>query len=487
MTPLADGALALRGDVAFALVPPTTGSPRRELAWLQGVLRDESGEVRREVAAFGGRWPAAAFISYSGEYARTGVDVQMQRWQADRWTELVLPAGPKYHNTFYSAYAAGPDGAVLGLRTEALVNTGALTMAAEAKLKASFRKIRARVDRLDSDAPPAWPALPAGPVGTGLLGFADGTLVVMRSGPVLQRWTPGAARWQTLPDPGYKASGYYDSPTLVGRDPASIYLFTCTDAAISVTYLHRLVADKWQPIATPNGECVYSLSEASDGVLWAVSSSGLHRRPAPGPDPALVPAWEPVTLPDLQLPARARAWRHDPTSEEWTEHPAAPTDTRTPRPGSVLALGPGELWIGANLEGSRFPNGERTIVLTTRPIAAPIVLPDSERIDLEISGLGDVPVTATSDCYHPLLELGAPTDAPALARPTALADSLPGGLQIVSMAADDRYDIGALWLTLAPRPDQAFAQLTTLADRLRPSFPQARLRCHTPIIVDILP
>jgi hypothetical protein len=489
MHPLIGGAVALRGDVAFAVVPPTAGSPRREQAWLRG-LTDLDGAMDEASTVLGGRWPDATFIGFTVEYDRSGVSHPVQRWQDGGWVEVAVPPAPGPVDSFYAAYVGGPDGAVLGLRSHDLGTVDSdLTEVQVERLRKVLRRVRPAVDRIDVAAPVAWPELPVGPVGSDLLAFPDGTLIVLRSGPKLERWTPGARSWKSLPAVGYKATGYYDSPTLVGRDPARLYLFSCADTLEGKARLHLLVDDAWQAIATPGGKCVYSLSEDADGSLWMVAGGQLYRHPAPAPTPGATPspAWQSITLPSMQLPARPRTWWFDSDVGEWKELPGRPAREQALEPSRVLALGSGDVWFTAQAGDSLYRPGQPyRVVLTTRPIDAPIVLPDPGRIDIEASALGQPPVGP--ECDRPLLELGAVTDAPATARPPALVGDPLFGLAVVASESGARHDIAVLYMTRTPpEADVMSARLTALAETLRPSFPRLRLSCGRPRIVAVLP
>ncbi|HEY0134038.1 MAG TPA: hypothetical protein VGB85_08160, partial [Nannocystis sp.] len=339
LEPLVDGTLALRGDVAFAIAAPGA-SPRREPAWMRGIPREPYEPL--EPLVFGGRWPDAAFMSFSQELSRSGDGYPMMRWQGDRWTDIERPEEALGLASYHAAYAGGPGGAVLGLRSHVLdtFSDDDFTPFMIRKIKAALRSVRPSVDRLDAAEPTAWPALPPGPVGIGLLSFPDGTLVVMRSGPKLQRWNPGATAWKTLPAVGYTATGYYDGPTLVGRDPARLYMFSCPDA--TQPRLHRLVGAAWESIATPDGKCVWSLAEDAGGAVWLITSGGLYRHVAPGPPPGAVPsiAWESITLPAVQLPAQPGAWRHDNILSGWHMFPEVAAEQQALIASRGGALGP---------------------------------------------------------------------------------------------------------------------------------------------------
>lgn len=485
---LVDGALAARGDDSFALAAPGAGSLRRETAWLRGLPRGDWTPID-DLTALGGRWPDAAFFSFTVEYDRSGGGHMAYRWRTDRWTRLEPAASARGFDGLYAAYAGGPGGAVLGLRTDALGSASHDATPAKLRtMRAALARTRPAIDRLDAPGPGAWPELPTGPAALDLASFADGGLVVLRDGPVLQRWTPGAKAWQTLPPIGYASTGYYESATLVARDPARVYVHSCADTRTRDARLHRLVDDAWQEIATPDGKCVWSLSEDADGALWLVSTQGLYRHPAPGPaaGPTPSPDWQAFTLPAVQLPARPRLWRHDDVVGEWTQIAAEPAREQALMPSRVLALGPGDLWLIATAGDSPVGSGRyRKVALTTRSIDAPLVLPDVGRIALEMSGLGDEP--PGPDCYEPLLELGAVTDAPATARPAALVDPALADLAVVSHEVDGGHDVAVLWMTGRPLTVEAHARLTALAERLRPSYPLVRLACRLPVVVDVLP
>ena len=154
-----------------------------------------AGEGRPDRLEFGGRWPDAAFFSFSRDYARTGVHHAALRWQTERWVDQARGEPEEgVLASFITAFAGGPDGAVFGLRSPRYIAQDP----EEADLHAQEQALaRARpvVERLDREQPPAWPALPAGPPADDLLGFPDGTLVVLRAGPRLEQWRPGASAW----------------------------------------------------------------------------------------------------------------------------------------------------------------------------------------------------------------------------------------------------------------------------------------------------
>lgn len=486
---LVDGSLAVRGGVALAIAAPGEGAPRREPAWLRDLPRDPY-QVSEPVA-FGGRWPEAAFFTLLEEGSRAGDDHPMLRWQVDRWTHIEAKEAAPGLASYHIAYAGGPGGAVLGLRSHALAtfSDDDYSPAEIRKFKAALRSVTPTVDRLDSAEPTAWSALPPGPVGTGLLSFADGTLVVVRGGPKLQRWTPGAGAWKSLPDVGYKA-GDDDSATLVGRDPARLYLFSCADG--STSRLHRLTGAAWEPIATPDGKCVRSLAEDAEGAVWLVTAGGLYRHVAPGPPPGGVPsiAWESISLPAVQLPAQPMAWRFDDVGNAWHPYPEVAAQQQPLTAARVLALGPGDVWFIADAGKDRFHGGVRQVVLTTRKIDAPIGLPDGGRIELEVHA--QEPRTLDDACVSPLLELGVVSDAPASARPAALAEpavaGLLEGLTVASVEVGPRHDVAVLWL-VGPDDDHhgALARLTPLLAPLRPHFPALRIICMAPLIEAVLP
>ena len=491
LEPLADGALALRGDVGFAIAAPGA-SPRREPAWMRAIPREAYEPLKPLV--FGGRWPDAAFLSFSQELSRSGDGYPMMRWQGERWTDIEPAEEALGFASYHIAYAGGAGGAVLGLRVHVLdtFTDDDFTPGAIRKFEAALRSVRPTVDRLDVAGPTAWPALPPGPVGTGLLSFADGTLVVMRSGPKLQRWTPGATAWKSLPAVGYKATGRHDGPTLVGRDPARLYMFSCPETPEPKPRLHRLTGAAWESIATPDGKCVRSLAEDAGGAVWLVSSGGLYRHVAPGPPPGAAPsaAWEPIALPAVQLPAQPEAWRYDSYESRWRVFPEVAAQRQALTASRVVALGPDDVWISAEAGKDRFDAHTRQVVLTTRPIDAPIVLPDSLRIDHEVHAQDPMPVD--DRCSGPLLELGIVTDAPATARPPVLAQpalaKLLEGLAVVSVEVGPRRDVAILWLLeLDDHFGVAEARLSPLLEPLRPHFPAVRIICQHPLIVDVLP
>lgn len=483
IVPLVDGGVALRSDLALAIAPASGGPPVRDPAWPRG-LPIVAGEGRPDRLEFGGRWPDAAFFSFSRDYARTGVHHAALRWQTERWVDQARGEPEEgVLASFITAFAGGPDGAVFGLRSPRYIAQDP----EEADLHAQEQALaRARpvVERLDREQPPAWPALPAGPPADDLLGFPDGTLVVLRAGPRLQQWRPGASAWTSLPAVGYAAA---DTPvTLVGRDPARLYLHACPGARPRA---HQHADGTWRPLRLPDTTCVRALAEAPDGALWLVSAGGLYRHPAPAPVQGVAAAWEKIVLPTVPLPARPAAWRHNGDMFEWNEFPAVPAAAPTPEPDQVVVLASGELWLAASVGASRFGFAARgrSVVLTTRPVAAAVVLPDPMLLAAEASLLDEPAVGPASDCRTLHLQLGATSDAPASARPPALTDDRLGDLRVVTTAVGTRHDLAVLWLRGAPEPADAYTRLAALVEPLRPSYPALRLRCSLPTITGLLP
>ena len=330
---------------------------------------------------------------------------------------------------------------------------------------------------------PQAPGLGLGGLGMGLalLGLVPfGLGVVRRSDVGLDRYTVGEGH-----DATFHAAA--DTPvTLVGRDPARLYLHACPGARPRA---HQYADGTWRPLRLPDTTCVRALAEAPDGALWLVSAGGLYRHPAPAPVQGVAAAWEKLTLPAVPLPARPAAWRHNGDMFEWNEFPAVPAAAPTPEPDQVVVLASGELWLAASVGASRFGFAARgrSVVLTTRPVAAAVVLPDPMLLAAEASLLDEPAVGPASDCRTLHLQLGATSDAPASARPPALTDDRLGDLRVVTTAVGTRHDLAVLWLRGAPEPADAHTRLAALVEPLRPSYPALRLRCSLPTITGLLP
>lgn len=355
---MADGGLAVHGDGVIAFAPAGAGPLRSDTKWLRGLPRDGLVPMR----AVGGRWPDQAYVSAVAEWGRSALIYATWRWQDGAWTRLSLA---KAHplNDFYSDYAAGPDGAVLGLRGFLVDSNIGDADSTPRVLQVDRPELRTTIDRLDGGPPPPWPPLPPGHEAVDLLAFADGSMVVLRTEPSLHRWTPGASEWVELPGLPEHGDGKAISPHragVVGRDPDRLYAHQCTHDGVAA--LDRLSGGEWRSEALPEGSCVRSLAEAPDGTLWLVNDRGLHRRRAGA-------RWEAVALPPVDVPMKPVA--------------ALSADVELPPPGpepvfahQVVALDRGELWVAASV-GTPLGRGgpvKRGVVLTTRTVIAPLVL-----------------------------------------------------------------------------------------------------------------
>lgn len=491
---LADGALAVRGDLVVAIAA-STGPLKREREWSRGLVFDDiPGMNAPVVIAFGGSWPDTALLTLRAEAGRTDGVETVLRWQDGAWTPEPPPA-PAGLQGYYTAYAAIPRGPVAGLRGFSSDDVGDPD-----DPDAPTRPITARpvVDRLTPDgrASGPWPALPAGPAGVDLLPLADGGLVVLRSGPVVQHWAPGARAWKKLPAVGYTATGYYDAPQLYGRDPARLWLASCPDTADVVPpRLHRFDGARWRRVAPPGADCVASLAEADDGTVWLIDGAGLWRD-----DPDDPVRWTAVDLPTLTLPGRDDpVWRPGrELTDPWREWPAEPRAPRRLTPTRVLAVAADDVWLIATAGPARFdPAQLRSVALTTRPLAKPppLLLPDDQARELEARAHEPelVPTSVEAACHDIVLDLGDPADIPADARPPDLAAALAdadGDLRRLTVVVADhggRHHVQVLWFADPPTPAERYELLGGLLTRLQPAHPRARLLCRTPRVVRVLP
>jgi hypothetical protein len=249
--------------------------------------------------------------------------------------------------------------------------------------------------------------------------------VVVRSGPVVQHWAVGSKSWKTLPAVGYKATGYYDSPTIAGRDPNRLYLTSCPDTADDVPpNFHMFDGTRWIRLTPPGNRCVDSVAESDDGTVWIVAADALHRD-----DPGEPRRWDPVRLPSVTLPGREAAWRPGSYGEPWRDYPAEPASEQVLTPYRVLAFGPDDIWVAATADPSRYREPyRRSVVLTTRASKSALVLPDDDLADLEAHAQEPevIPTGRESACENIVLDLGETTDVPATTRPPALAAALTG-------------------------------------------------------------
>ena len=490
---MADGAVVVRGDIAFAIAPPRSGPLRRERAWTHGLAFDEPERSATQISAFGGRWPDLAFLTLESESGRVAALYSVLRWQDSAWTREVLPASAGFI-PYYVAHAGVPDGPVVGLRSHAREEDTEELDPDEPVAKKPPRAPRPLLDRMTAEGRTTgpWPALPAGPAATDLLALANGDFVVVRSGPVVQHWAAGGKSWKTLPAVGYKATGYYDSPTIAGRDPTRLYLASCPDTADDVApNFHMFDGTRWIRLTTPGDHCVYSVSESEDGTVWIVADDTLHRD-----DPGEPRRWEPVRLANVTLPGREAAWRPGSYGEPWRDYPAEPASEQALTPYHVLAFGPDDIWVAATADASRYREPyRRSVVLTTRASKSVLVLPDDDLADIEAHAQEPevVPTSRESACENIVLDLGETSDVPATARPPALTAALGNDetdlrrLSVVSVDLGDRHGVQALWLANSPTLEESYALLAGLAERLRGAHPRVRLLCRTPIITGVLP
>ncbi|MBZ5711649.1 hypothetical protein [Nannocystis pusilla] len=356
LTVLADGMIAVHGPGVLALAPAGFGQLETKPAWLR--------EWPQWPGAMGGRWPDDVFVTAQWALTRTGVEFAVWRWRNRAWAKWRIPGAPLRFD-FYSDYAVGHDGAILGLRGFAGPGIGEDPDVLRA-MQARDPDLRTTIDVLAGGGPPPWPPLPPGREGLQLAAFADGTMVVLRRESSLQRWSPGAGEWADLPAlPGH-APGVNggESAVMVGRDPARLYVHRCVEKDRPV--LERLTAGAWRPVALPPGGCVRSLAEAPDGTLWLVNDRGLYRR-APGSDSA---PWEEVPLAPVDAPGKPVATLDG--------SPLPPQGPEPVRARQVVALDRGEVWVVAEL-GSGDGGSSREVVLTNRTVLAPLVLRSAGR------------------------------------------------------------------------------------------------------------
>ncbi|MDC0716555.1 hypothetical protein [Nannocystis bainbridge] len=346
VSPLAGGAVAVHGPGVLALA--------EDHAPLASETRLLRGWPRGPVTYIGGRWPDRAFV-VAPSATRRDLGAAVQRWHDGAW----VGAPPTFEPPqFYSAFAIGHDGALLGLR-------GSLESLFGDALGPPAPLV---IDRLDDGPPPPWPPLPPGRGGEQLLTFADGSVVVVGFDPsftlALLRWSPGAPEWTRLPLPGHGALDLTRSPTIVvGRDPSLLYAHRCLPDGRPA--LERLSGATWQPFPRPDGGCITSLAEAPDGTLWLVDDRGLHRH-RPG---AL--QWEAIALAPVDAPGKPTA-----ALPGGPELPPPGPEPLTPR--HVLALDRGEVWVVAAI-GDPDLRPARHAVLTTRSVLLPLNLkPPSE-------------------------------------------------------------------------------------------------------------
>ncbi|MDC0675261.1 hypothetical protein [Nannocystis radixulma] len=351
LTVLADGMIAVHGPGVLALAPAGSGQLETKRAWLR--------EWPQWPGTIGGRWPDDVFVTAQWALTRTGVEFAVWRHGWRGWVRWKVPLAPLRFD-FYSDYAVGPDGAILGLRGFEGPGPGEDADVLRA-MQAADPDLRTTIDVLDGGPPPPWPPLPPGREAVQLATFADGTLVVLRRESSLLRWSPGAGEWVELPALPKHAPGVNggESAVMVGRDPARLYVHRCVEKDRPV--LDRLTTGAWRPVALPGGGCVRSLAEAPDGTLWLVNDRGLYRR-APGSDSA---RWEEVPLAPVDAPGKPVA------TLDGTPVPPQGPEPVTPR--QVLALDRGEVWVVAGL-GSGDGESSRAVVLTNRTVLAPLVL-----------------------------------------------------------------------------------------------------------------
>jgi hypothetical protein len=339
---LADGGVALYGDLALAIAPAGGGPLRADPAWLRGWPLD--------ARAIGGRWPEQAFLTGVTQYARSTTLRSLFRWQDGAWAQTPI-ADASAVNDFYSDYEAGADGAILGLRGFLIDDFLGDDDNGTHELQRIMPRLLTTIDRLDGGPAPPWPPLPPGYEAVDLLTFADGSLVVLRTKPSLVRWSPGASGWVDVPLPFPTPK----RPVVVGRAPDRLYLSRCPREGKG--WLDRLTRGKWKPLPLPDERCARSLSEAPDGALWIVTDRGLYRHASPGPEPG--GRWKAVPLAPVAVPGQPGPVR--------------------PVPQDVVALGGGEVWVLATVDSKRWEGP--TLVLTNRTVGEPLVLPGRPTIE----------------------------------------------------------------------------------------------------------
>lgn len=488
---MADGAVAVRGDTTFAIAPPRTGPLRRERAWSRGLAFDEAERQAADIAAFGGRWPDAAFMTLRSDSGRVADLHSVLRWQDGAWMKDPLPS-PADLIAYYAAYAALPDGKIAGLRSfTAAADDDPDDEDSEPKPKPP-RIARPVLDLLSPASRPPWPALPSGPSASDLLALASGDLVVLRSGPQLHHWPAGAAAWKKLPPPGYTASNPHDTPVLAGHAVTDLWLATCPDLESDTPpRLHRYDGARWHRVPTPDSACVTSIAVTTDDTVWLTAGGALYRD-----DPGPPHHWTRVDLPTPTLGGRdAPAWRPGDYGSPWRESPAEQPSAQRLTPTHILAFGTDDLWLTATADPARFDDTTtRSVALTTRPLRAPLHLPDDDLADLEAHAQEPevIPTSRETACADIVLDLGETTDTPATTRPASLTALITDetDLQRLSIVAVDlgaRHGVHALWLADSPDPTDSFTLLAALAERLRPAHPRVRLLCRHPVIVRVLP
>jgi len=348
---LADGGIAVHGRGVLAVAPARTGQLVTKPEWLRGW---PSGWA----VAMGGRWPDDAFVTARWAMTRTGIEYAVWRWRDDAWVKSPI-AGAATQVNYYSDYGVGADGAALGLRGFAEFGFGS-DEGTVRRLQAADPSLRTTIDRLEASVPPPWPPLPPGDAAGQLLTFADGTMVVLRGGASLLRWSPGGREWgeyPPLPEPARLDDGGLGQAVVVGRDPERLYVHRCAPG--DRAQLVRMMAGAWRPVELPRGGCVRSLAEAPDGTLWLVNDRGLHRCPP------RAERWEEVPLPPIDAPGKPVA--------ALDGSPLPPPGPEPVTPEQVVALDRGEVWVVATI-GREESVPPRQAVLTTRTVIAPMIL-----------------------------------------------------------------------------------------------------------------
>lgn len=279
LVPLTDGGLAVLGERELAVAAAGSGALQRDAAWPE-VFTLAGFALDFEITGIGGAWPGPMYATLQLDDYRSSGSHKMFTRKDGKWSLLELPA-PRGMVSFYLAYGNAPGGRLLGLRVLEPRSFDTEEDWMPRKLS------RPALDLLIGEWAPL-PALPKTARVRSPQGGPDAVFMLLR-GPAVLRATPGGARWDTLPDLGHKADGFYTRPGMLVGPSGRAYLYECPDESSSKGYLHRFEDGKWSALTTPGGECVWSLDEAPDGTLRTAKDGKLHQHRPDG-------TWEAVPV-----------------------------------------------------------------------------------------------------------------------------------------------------------------------------------------------